>query len=691
MKTIKVFFIFFVLPFLFGGCISKENKQELVNKEFAQGVEYFGPLVTLFNKAELNKTTSVFKEICNINNLTSVMKLQGYNCVFLSFERMKSYDSSLMFADSCINTIEQNNLQAYLPNFYLGFLLSKSSTLYNLHQSDKANELFYKAKKQIDMLDATEVKYMMIEKLGLVAYNQKNYNEASEGFKTALVLDDKMNSKNYYKKAEIVDNIGLCYFKLQQYEKALNFYNAAIDTLNRHADNLAPYIEGPIGNKVVYNHSKGVIVGNIANVYNALQQYDSAIKYSKLSILLNSEQEGERLDAQMVSSRLIDIYIKLTKWKDAEVLMQQVKKGLDSLPDASVRMNWYRQMATLLEQKNKTNEAFFYFKTYNQIKDSINKIELADAENNIVKDLQIKNQNADLSLLKKDNQLSQLYIWIAVGLIIIAIAITILIFTNYKKGKRKNLQLTQLNEEISAQQKLTEEALQQLSVSNREKDRILNVVAHDLRNPIGAIANFLDIVQVKYEHSEDEEKILKSSRNAAVHSLTLINELLEVNEMSSGKQGLKKSSFDINKLVDAAIEQLQFKANAKQQVLKVTKPDYIMTVNADAEKLQRVVTNLVDNAIKFSDVNKTIEVGLEHLDNIIQLTVKDAGIGIPNNIKEQLFTASITVKRKGTNNEKSNGLGLSICKQIVEAHEGKIWVESEESSGTTFFITIPLA
>lgn len=70
--------------------------------------------------------------------------------------------------------------------------------------------------------------------------------------------------------------------------------------------------------------------------------------------------------------------------------------------------------------------------------------------------------------------------------------------------------------------------------------------------------------------------------------------------------------------------------------------------------------------------------------------VKDAGIGIPASIREQLFTASITVKRKGTNNEKSNGLGLSICKQIVEAHSGTIWVESEEGSGSSFFIKLPL-
>jgi signal transduction histidine kinase len=143
-------------------------------------------------------------------------------------------------------------------------------------------------------------------------------------------------------------------------------------------------------------------------------------------------------------------------------------------------------------------------------------------------------------------------------------------------------------------------------------------------------------------------------------------------------------------LLNRVVEQLQHRVNEKHQKIVLTSSVHNILLDADAEKLQRVITNLIDNAIKFSENNKTIELIVQQDDKDVIIKIKDAGMGIPKDIIEQLFTASITIKRSGTNNEKSNGLGLSICKQIIEAHSGTVDVDSTENVGSTFTIKLPV-
>jgi signal transduction histidine kinase len=105
--------------------------------------------------------------------------------------------------------------------------------------------------------------------------------------------------------------------------------------------------------------------------------------------------------------------------------------------------------------------------------------------------------------------------------------------------------------------------------------------------------------------------------------------------------------------------------------------------------LRTIMRNLVTNAIKFSNPNSKIDIDIRSSDNSTLFSVSDEGIGIPKNLKEKLFKIDEKVNRNGTNNEPSTGLGLLLCKDMVEKHGGKIWVESEEKIGTTFFFTIP--
>jgi len=110
----------------------------------------------------------------------------------------------------------------------------------------------------------------------------------------------------------------------------------------------------------------------------------------------------------------------------------------------------------------------------------------------------------------------------------------------------------------------------------------------------------------------------------------------------------------------------------------------------DPDKIDRVVTNLVNNAIKFSNPNSVINISLSREKDEAVIAVKDHGIGIPEDKKDRVFDTFTEAKRKGTSGEQSFGLGLSICKQIIEVHKGKILVESKEGQGSSFFVRLPL-
>lgn len=672
------FFLFF------SGCTHSDyNRKKVIDKELLAGDRFVKPVIDLFTKGDLNQVRIRFSQISKNPALTPVMKLIGYSFVYYSYERMDRFDSAIMYQDSCINIIEKYKLQQLLPLQYSQYLLAKSASLFKLHEPEKANELFYRAKKFNEENNDIENQYPIVEQLAYIAYRQQNFKESLRSFQQSLFLHNQIDTTNFYKKAELISNIGLCFFNMNKYDSAIITYKKALKLLDANAYHIAHFITDSTESIKSYNTSKGVVLGNMAKVYTKTGDLDTAVLLSKQSITLNNTRYGERRDAQLVAVRLVDIYITQKKWNEAALLLNQIQHSLDSLPDEVVRMNWNRQQSAVLEAGGKPGRAFIYFKEYNRIADSIKNFQIKDAENNIIKDLQIKNQEADLELLKKDNQLNKLYLWVTIGLIALASVFIILVFANYKKTKATNKVLSKLNEAINRQKTELEKA-------NADKERVMNVVAHDLRNPIGAIANFLEIVQVKYEHSVDEKKILNNSQQAAVRSLHLINDLLEVNQLQFGYLELSGSASDMVQLVLQAIEEVKYKTIAKNQSIVFETSVQQIIIHVDTEKMKRVLVNLLDNAIKFSYLNAKIEVNLYNNEQNFFLFVKDNGVGIPKKLMEHLFENTLIIKRKGTNNEPSNGLGLSICRQIIEAHKGKLIAQSEEGKGAVFSIELPL-
>lgn len=243
---------------------------------------------------------------------------------------------------------------------------------------------------------------------------------------------------------------------------------------------------------------------------------------------------------------------------------------------------------------------------------------------------------------------------------------------------RKHLRRT---EQQNSQMK---KALGALEHSQADNTRMMRIVAHDLRNPIGGIYSLASMMLEEPDRSEEDRTMLDLMKTSGQNSLELVDNLLQL-QFSS--EQLKKEPVDIAEMLKYCVALLKSKADIKKQQLNLEIVP--ATVTASREKLWRVVSNLIANAIKFSPNGAKIKIKMMQKKQSIRILVKDEGIGIPAEMGEKIFDLFTEAKRPGTAGEQPFGMGLAISKQIVEAHNGKIWFENNANSGTTFYVDLP--
>ncbi|HEY4328066.1 MAG TPA: PAS domain-containing protein [Mucilaginibacter sp.] len=239
--------------------------------------------------------------------------------------------------------------------------------------------------------------------------------------------------------------------------------------------------------------------------------------------------------------------------------------------------------------------------------------------------------------------------------------------------------------EISGQNARMIKTLHALEQSHADNTRMLKVVVHDLRSPMGAIKMAASALLHRSDPQDKERHLLQIIQRSADNSLELVNDLLE---MQGRPEELKKEPIELDGMLYHCTDLLRHQADAKGQLITLQVVPVI--VAASREKLWRVVSNLIANAIKFSPEGMPIHIRLENSTQGVIIAVEDQGIGIPHDMKDKLFDMLTETKRTGTAGEPSFGMGLAISKQIVEAHGGRIWLESKPENGTIFFVELPL-
>jgi signal transduction histidine kinase len=284
----------------------------------------------------------------------------------------------------------------------------------------------------------------------------------------------------------------------------------------------------------------------------------------------------------------------------------------------------------------------------------------------------------DNTLLEISNKSNKIKIWLLVSVCTASILLIVIVYRMYQISRR-------LNGQISEQNNLMQKTLSDLEQSQADNTRMMKIAAHDLRNPISGITSVATLMLDDANRSEDDRMMLELIKTSGQNSLELVSDLLQVH---TNVEEMKKEPVDLYMMLYYCVELLHFKAEEKMQQITFQAEHIILPVNR--EKMWRVMSNLIANAIKFSPSGAGILVQMTETSQQVIIAVEDHGIGIPVEMKDKIFDMFTEAQRPGTAGEQPFGLGLSISKQIVEAHGGKLWFNSKPGNGTTFYVELPI-
>jgi signal transduction histidine kinase len=255
----------------------------------------------------------------------------------------------------------------------------------------------------------------------------------------------------------------------------------------------------------------------------------------------------------------------------------------------------------------------------------------------------------------------------------------------------KNEELYTQNQHISEQNEAIGKQRDELALANATKDKFFSIIAHDLRGPVGNLTAFFDLILESYQEQLDPklQELFNLIKTSVQQTYTLLENLLTWAQLQNGTIPFNPVSNSIFSLVDNNINLLQTRANEKSITILNQVPGDLQG-KFDTHLIDSVIRNLISNAIKFTFSNGVIKITGRKMYNSIEISIEDTGIGMSEAETSKLFKIDVKHKSKeGTEGEKGTGLGLILCKEFIELHKGKIWVESEPGKGSQFKFVLP--
>jgi signal transduction histidine kinase len=214
------------------------------------------------------------------------------------------------------------------------------------------------------------------------------------------------------------------------------------------------------------------------------------------------------------------------------------------------------------------------------------------------------------------------------------------------------------------------------------------MIFHDLRSPIGNIISSLEVLQATImDEDETIQSVLSIAMRSSRRASRLVESLLDLDRLETNRAVLNMSQASIGALVAEAVEEIHPTAEAKGQLLRMELAPRLPALEMDVDMIRRVLINLLENAIKYTRSGDQITVRADSQNGELLVSVVDTGPGIPVEDVEKIFDKFTRVTKD--NRPKGLGLGLAFCRMAVEAHGGKIWVQSEEGKGSSFTFTLP--
>lgn len=647
------------------------------------------------NDLSFNRLDTGIYKIKQLENTENYKKNKLFKVYTLNIKsriltRQRKYQSAL---DACNEMLANTDTNVkYLDIQYSHAYLIKGDIYFDLRNYQAAYKYYYEGRKSIegqsDNCSFAQYDY----RVAIILYKQQKYSESIDNFKTSYKKYNSCGTKflQEFKMQEIQSNIGLCYYKLQLYDSALHYYDLAKKTLAT--------IEGSnVSQNTYLEIGVGVIEGNRGKVFLKLGRYNEAIECLKKNIEINSKKDYDRNDAITSIVALSNYYLSKKDYTSFSSTIK-IADEINSSPRYREQFKYVYELKSKYYSEIK-NYKFAYenFLLYNHIEDSLSLLNKRNTDSDVQLTLESLEKENKINELIKESQLRNFYIYIvvAISIALIILIITVSIFLKY--ANKKNTELNDSNQEVHRQQTLLKKAndeisynLEVLKARDLEKNKILSIVAHDLRNPNNAILSIVDTLKSEGGLNKEQLELITLIETSANSNNDLIQEILHFAKPGQFNNSTDSVTINCKELLTQTISLNYYKASQKHINIELGDIDPRLTITIQLDKIRRAISNVIINAIKFSHHHTKIKIYTTNTLENINIHIKDQGIGIPDRIKSAIFVSDPIIRRLGTDGEASFGLGLSIVKQIIEEHGGKISFQSD-SNGTEFTITLPLS
>ena len=475
------------------------------------------------------------------------------------------------------------------------------------------------------------------QNIGEVLLSEKKYDRAliylSKSINIAKGQDDKDGLMSGY------SDIGLCYGNKLQFGQALYYLNTSLQISRQY--------------KNIYNEANTLI--GLATVYNLEKDYKNAYKFA--------------LEGQALAAKLGSVSVRST----ADLQLNKTLAGLGKFDEA------YKLLKQYIDLKDSLNN-----------NESIQKLTSYNLEFNFAaKQQQLAHLQSEKDLLYQQKINRQRLINIIFMIAIVGmLGISVVYYRQKRKQQRINSILAERNRVILLQKTNIDDQAQKLNDLNTLKDRLISVLAHDLRAPLSTLRGLFSLLQdLEISHEQLIEMIPGVLKKLEYTSDFLDTLLFWINSQMDNFNSSAKC-FYVKDIVAFEAEIYHEQAALKGINLVDNVADDVM-VSADPNSVRIVIRNLITNAIKFSKANDTIEINTVQQDDQNHIiTVTDTGTGMNEDQLNKLFKSKVNSKT-GTNNESGTGMGMLFCKDLVEKCSGKIWVTSEQGVGTKFSFSMP--
>lgn len=631
---------------------------------------FFGCIASLAAAQTTNDVKALFKQLETAQEDTAKATLY----VNISkFYWNKNLDSALLMANHAIDLATDAHYEAGLATA----LLSKGVIYNQVGKYSDAMECYFQVLRLCEKIDSDYLLRSSYNNLGIVYINIDNLPMALDYFQKALAIAQK--SKQPKEVFPILVNIAELLTVENKLDEALQYNTRALSISKEEQDSLGT----------------AIILFNIGDIYRRKGNFDKALINLDHSLEISRKLNDKEGIAYSYNS-IAELYVARGNY------VLSTRFALLSLNESSQAGNVELQqhsfgiLAEGYKHQQKYKEALHYRELEVALNDSIYNIEKDKAVAKLQSTYELEKKQYQIDLLNKDKIIQQKELTrekftrntFIVGVILLSLLILFLIRTNSTKEKINDL-LKNRNKEILLQKKEILQQNRRLEELNAVKNKLLSVISHDLRSPLHSLQGIINLMNTANLSGEELSMLFERAGKTLGHTSHLLDNLLYWARSQMEGAQVNPEHFELINTVQENVRLMQTQADDKKVSLEMVVPESVK-VYADAAMIDIVIRNLLANAVKFSTVGDTVWVTVTVETKNVRVTVRDEGLGIRQEDQPKLFNRAVTFTTPGTSNEKGTGLGLFLCKELVEKNGGAIAFESEFGKGSSFSFTIPL-